>query len=63
MGLMRKVTSVSMLGLVSFRNEAERAEKHAEQTRNAVRAKVAQESEEEMWQRRAEMLRRWAQAQ
>jgi len=62
MGLMRKVTSVSMLGLVSFRNEAERAEKYAEQTRNAVRAKVAQESEEEMWQRRAEMLRRWAQA-
>lgn len=44
MGLIRKVTSVSTLGLVDFRSEKERTARYTKQTRNAVRAQVAQEA-------------------
>lgn len=37
MGLIRKVTSVSTLGLVPYRNGGERATHFAKQTRNAAR--------------------------
>lgn len=42
MGLIRKMTSVSTLGLVSFRSAGERTSKYTRQTRNATRAAVAQ---------------------
>ena len=38
----RKVTSLFTLGLVSYRTDSERQAKFARQTRNAVRAQVAQ---------------------
>lgn len=42
MGIMRKLTSLSTLGLVSYRTDGERQAKYARQTRNATRAQVAQ---------------------
>lgn len=42
MGLFRKMTSVSTLGLVSYRNTGERTARYTRQTRNATRAAVAQ---------------------
>lgn len=42
MGLMRKMTSVSTLGLVGYRSDKERTAKYTRQTRNATRAVVAQ---------------------
>ena len=37
MGLIRKATSISTLGLVSYRTSGERAARYARQTRNAAR--------------------------
>lgn len=37
MGIIRKVTSISTLGLVKYRNSTEQATKLAKQTRNAAR--------------------------
>lgn len=42
MGIIRKTTSISTLGLVSYRDKQERSAKYAKQTRNAARAQVAQ---------------------
>lgn len=42
MGIMRKITSISTVGLVSYRGKAERAGRYSKQTRNAARAQVAQ---------------------
>ena len=42
MGLMRKATSLSTLGLVNFRDKGERTARYTKQTRNAARAQVAQ---------------------
>lgn len=42
MGLMRKTVSVCTAGLVSYRTPAERQARYSRQTRNAVRATVAQ---------------------
>ncbi len=42
MGIIRKTTSLSTLGLVSYRNKDERTAKYTKQTRNAARAQVAQ---------------------
>ncbi len=42
MGLMRKMTSVSTLGLVDYRSDKERIAKYTRQTRNATRAAAAQ---------------------
>lgn len=38
MGVFRKITSISTLGLVDFRSDKERVARYARQTRNAVRA-------------------------
>ena len=40
MGLMRKITSVSTLGLVDYRSDKERAARYAKQTRDAQREQV-----------------------
>src|SRR4051812_14418763 len=42
MGLMRKMTSMSTLGIVNYRSSDERSKRYAKQTRNAARAQVAQ---------------------
>lgn len=42
MGLIRKMTSISTLGVVSYRSKSERAAHVAKQTRNAARANIAQ---------------------
>jgi len=42
MGMTRKLMSISTLGMVSYRDKGERANKYARQTRNAARAQVAQ---------------------
>jgi hypothetical protein len=42
MGLMRKMTSLSTLGLVDYRSDKERIAKYTRQTRNATRAAAAQ---------------------
>lgn len=42
MGLFRKMTSISTLGLVDYRSDKERIAKYTRQTRNATRAAVAQ---------------------
>lgn len=42
MGLIRKTMSVCTVGLVSYRTDGERQARFARQTRNAVRAQVAQ---------------------
>jgi hypothetical protein len=42
MGLMRKMTSISTLGLVDYRSDKERIAKYTRQTRNATRAALAQ---------------------
>lgn len=42
MGIIRKTMSVSTLGLVKFRSDAEMSNKIAKQTRNAARANVVQ---------------------
>lgn len=42
MGIIRKATSLSTLGLVSYRGKAERANDYQKETRNAARAQVAQ---------------------
>ena len=42
MGILRKMTSISTAGVVSYRNKDERAVKYQKQTRNAARAQVAQ---------------------
>lgn len=42
MGLLRKMTSLSTLGLVDYRSDKERIAKYTRQTRNATRAAVAQ---------------------
>lgn len=42
MGLIRKATSISTLGLVKYRSDAEQSNRIAKQTRNAARAQVAQ---------------------
>ncbi|MEZ5152149.1 DUF2510 domain-containing protein [Rhodococcus zopfii] len=44
MGIFRKITSVSTLGIVSYRNNEERTAKYTRQTRNAARAQVAQQA-------------------
>jgi hypothetical protein len=41
-GLVRKLTSVSTLGLVNFRSDSEKSSRYAKQTRNAARANVLQ---------------------
>ncbi|OLT33702.1 hypothetical protein BJF84_21445 [Rhodococcus sp. CUA-806] len=43
MGIIRKTMSVSTLGIVNYRNEAERTSKYTKQTRNAARAQVVQQ--------------------
>ena len=42
MGLLRKMTSVSTLGMVGYRSEKEQTKRIAKQTRNATRAQVIQ---------------------
>lgn len=42
MGMIRKMTSLSTLGLVDFRSDKERTARYTRQTRNATRAQVAQ---------------------
>ncbi|HEY5182776.1 MAG TPA: DUF2510 domain-containing protein [Dermatophilaceae bacterium] len=42
MGLIRKITSLGTVGVVSYRTKDERAGRYARQTRNAARAQVAQ---------------------
>lgn len=42
MGIIRKLTSISTLGVVSYRNSGEKTAKVAKQTRNAARANVVQ---------------------
>lgn len=42
MGITRKLMSLSTLGMVSYRDKGERANRYARQTRNAARAQVAQ---------------------
>lgn len=44
MGLTRKTMSICTLGLVPFRDRAERQARYARQTRNAARASVAMEA-------------------
>lgn len=41
---MRKVSSLSTLGLVDYRSDKERTAKYTKQTRNASRAQVAQQA-------------------
>ena len=41
MGLIRKVLSVSTVGMVDFRSDKERVALNAKQTRNAIRKQVA----------------------
>ncbi|WP_254924359.1 MULTISPECIES: DUF2510 domain-containing protein [unclassified Rhodococcus (in: high G+C Gram-positive bacteria)] len=43
MGIIRKTMSVGTLGIVSYRNDAERTSKYTKQTRNAARAQVVQQ--------------------
>lgn len=43
MGLFRKITSVSTLGVVSYRNPVERGARSARLTKNAIRAQTAQD--------------------
>lgn len=42
MGIIRKATSISTLGLVDYRSDKERIARYGKQTRNATRAQVAQ---------------------
>lgn len=42
MGLIRKAASLSTLGIISYRTDAESARRMAKQTRNAARANVVQ---------------------
>ena len=42
MGFIRKVASVSTVGMINFRGKNERANKYAKQTRNAARVQVGQ---------------------
>ena len=44
MGIIRKATSLSTLGVVNYRNSKERTAKYTRQTRNAARAQVAQQA-------------------
>lgn len=51
MGLFRKLTSVSTLGLVDYRSDKERTAKYTRQTRNATRAAVVQNARQIGYQR------------
>lgn len=42
MGIMRKATSISTLGIVDFRSDQERTARYTRQTRNAARLQAAQ---------------------
>ncbi|WP_407107883.1 DUF2510 domain-containing protein [Rhodococcus aetherivorans] len=46
MGIIRKITSVGTMGIVSYRTTEERTAKYTRQTRNAARAQVAQQAME-----------------
>lgn len=53
MGIMRKMTSVSTMGLVDYRSDKERTAKYTKQTRNAARAQAAQQMQSMELQRKA----------